>query len=169
MGTLIARAVELAKAAHHGAVRGDGFTPYIMHPMAVANTVATAGGSEDAIAAAWLHDTIEDTSLGWSDINELVSTKVADLVMELTFPSRPNRRALMLDIIPGMSRDAKLVKLADAFNNLNDLPTAKWDRGKVDRYYKHLLAVRKALSGTNPLLERSFDLVAEAMEERLKG
>ena len=155
-------ALVIAERAHREAVRADGVTPYIAHPMVVAAVVRAAGGNETAVAAALLHDVIEDTPAKPSELIELVGEEVADLVVELTFPANmPDRRRRMIERVPSMSPAARLIKLADIYCNLSDLPRAGWEADKVARYYRHLLAMRVALAGTHPVLERAFDDVAE--------
>ena len=155
-------ALVIAHHAHEGAVRADGVTPYIAHPMMVAAVVRAAGGSETAVAAALLHDVIEDTPMKPSEMIELMGEEVADLVVELTFPGgMPDRRLRMIERAPSMSPSAKLIKLADIYCNLSDLPRSGWGADKVTRYYRHLLAMRLALGGTHAPLEEAFDAAAE--------
>ena len=155
-------ALAIAERAHEGTFRADGKTPYIAHPMVVAAVVRAAGGSETAVAAALLHDVIEDTDMKPSDLIGLIGTDVADLVIELTFPNNmPDRRQRMIERVPSMSQDAKLIKLADIYCNLSDIPRAGWSPDKARRYYRHLLAMRVALAGTHAVLEKAFDNIAE--------
>lgn len=157
-----------AKAAHYGVVRDDGRTPYIQHPMVVAAAVAAVGGSDEAVAAAWLHDVIEDTPVKPSDLIALFGSDITSIVLELTFPSNmPDRRKRMIERAATMSDNAKLVKLADVFANMVDLPSARWTRDKVQRYYSHLTKMRQALAGTCPALESAFDREALNVKEFL--
>lgn len=155
-------ALAIAQRAHEGTFRADGRTPYIAHPMVVAAVVRAAGGGETAVAAALLHDVIEDTDMKPSELIELAGGDVADLVIELTFPNNmPDRRRRMVERVPSMSQDAKLIKLADIYCNLSDIPRAGWDPDRARRYYRHLLAMRVALAGTHAVLEKAFDDTAE--------
>lgn len=155
-------ALAVAIKAHAGSTRADGITPYIGHPMVVAAVVRAAGGDETAVAAALLHDVIEDTEVKPSDLFELVGEGVTDLVVELTFPpNMPDRRRRMVERLPTMSASARLIKLADIYCNLSDLPRSGWDENKKRRYFRHLLAVRVALAGTSAPLERAFDDLAD--------
>jgi len=76
---LILRAYDVAEAAHRGQTRKTG-EPYIFHPVAVAQILANMRMDHDSIAAAILHDTIEDTPLSWNDIEEQFGGEIADLV-----------------------------------------------------------------------------------------
>ena len=80
---LIDRAVEYANAKHQYQKRKDG-SPYIIHPLAVAEVVAEMGLDMDAILGALLHDCIEDTDASHEEIERLFGTTVAELVEGVT-------------------------------------------------------------------------------------
>ena len=82
---LVKKATEYATEQHHGQSRKDeANTPYINHPIALANLLTNFAGVTDTnvIVAALLHDTVEDTSTTVEDIEELFGTKIRDIVME---------------------------------------------------------------------------------------
>ena len=123
---LVAKAKALATKAHTGQVRKYTGDPYITHPTAVAEMVAAAGGDAAAVAAAFLHDTLEDTDLTYAEIVEACGTEVADLVVELTdvytseaYPNlnRAARKKLEVARIATTSAKAKLVKRYDIAHN----------------------------------------------------
>ena len=126
---LILKAYDLAEEAHRGQTRKTG-EPYIFHPVAVAQILANLRMDHNSIAAAILHDTIEDTEIDWHDIEEQFGREVADLVEGVTkldkmkFRTRVEAdaesfRKLML----AMSRDLRVVfiKLADRLHNMRTL------------------------------------------------
>ena len=80
---LIDQAVEYANVKHKYQKRKDG-SPYIIHPLAVAQVVAEIGLDMDAILGALLHDCIEDTDASHEEIEHLVGTTVAELVEGVT-------------------------------------------------------------------------------------
>jgi guanosine-3',5'-bis(diphosphate) 3'-pyrophosphohydrolase len=82
-GTL-AQAYALAERAHHEQKRKDGVSPYIGHPMAVAERLAAAGLDEATVAAAILHDVVEDSELTVGEIVERFGVGVGELVSALT-------------------------------------------------------------------------------------
>jgi (p)ppGpp synthase/HD superfamily hydrolase len=142
---LIGRAVRFAAAAHEGAFRADGVTPYITHPIAVATILHAIGEPAETVAAAVLHDVIEDCGVDKEYLSHKFGIKVALLVSEVTFPAgMPDRRAAILAAIPGMSPGAVRIKLVDALVNLSDLANSGWDAAKVERYKAHLLRVVEA-------------------------
>lgn len=169
---LVTEAADLAIRAHAGHLRDDGITPYIEHPAEVAVRVAKAGGSETAVAAAWLHDVVEDVGIDPASIAEALSPEVAALVMELTFmPGTPNRKAVQLERAKTMSKDAKLIKLADITANMFDLPRAGWEPSRTRRYYNHLILMRKSLGAFTTsgewALEEEFNRAGGIMFEQL--
>ena len=86
---LIDRAVEYANAKHKYQKRKDG-SPYIIHPLAVAEIVAEMGLDTDAILGALLHDCIEDTDASHDDIEKIFGQSVAELVEGVTKLTRAN-------------------------------------------------------------------------------
>lgn len=139
---LIGRAVRFATAAHEGQVRADGVTPYITHPIAIATILHALGETEETVAAAVLHDVIEDCGIDREYLSNKFGIKVALIVSEVSFPpGMPDRRKAILAAVPRMGREAIMIKVVDAVVNLNDLPRSGWDEEKAGRYRKHLLRV----------------------------
>ena len=89
MSDLVQRAAEYAKAAHESIDQRRKYTnePYIVHPQAVAETVASVTDDPSTIAAAWLHDVVEDTPITLEQINVEFGSDIAGLVADLTNPS----------------------------------------------------------------------------------
>jgi predicted transcriptional regulator len=101
--------------------------PYHVHLSTVAKLVASVTGDEEMIAAAWLHDTVEDTQATLEDIEAAFGQPVAELVEELTDISRPGdgnravRKAIDRRHLAQASVRAKTVKLADLIDNCKDI------------------------------------------------
>ncbi|MEM7756149.1 MAG: HD domain-containing protein [Planctomycetota bacterium] len=112
--------------AHRHDVRKDGHTPYAAHPFRVAMTVRTVFGVDDevAIAAAMLHDVIEDTPCDYDDVSSRFGDEVAGIVAALTknmlLPEAERERDYDERLALADWR-AVLIKLADAYDNLLDL------------------------------------------------
>ena len=127
--TMVERARVFATAAHAavGQVRKYTFEPYIVHPAEVAKIVRDAGGSETMIAAAWLHDTVEDTGVTIETIRAEFGVEVAELVGWLTDVSRPehgnraHRKALDRAHSAAAPAEAQTVKLADLIANTRSI------------------------------------------------
>ena len=126
---LIDRAVEYANAKHRYQKRKDG-SPYIIHPLAVAQIVAEMGLDSDAILGALLHDCIEDTDASHEDIEKLFGVTVAELVEGVTKLTRANfstsEQAQMENLrkmFMAMSKDIRvvLIKIADRLHNMRTM------------------------------------------------
>lgn len=162
--TLVAEALAFATKAHEGQKRkGEAGIPYITHPIAVADILWKAGvRSPIVLAAALLHDTVEDCGVTYGQLVAVFGPKVADTVMEVTDTpglKGKERKDAQVAKAPRMSEGAKLVKLADKTANLTDIMDHPpgWPP-KVMRGYA-LSAERVALaigSGVNPVLYGAF-------------
>jgi len=129
MSDLIEKAKEFATTEHQriNHVRKYTNKPYQTHLQAVAKLVASVTDDEEVIAAAWLHDTVEDTPATLGDIETVFGKQVAELVEELTDLSKPSdgNRAARKEIdrqhLATASRRAKTIKLADLIHNCSDI------------------------------------------------
>lgn len=120
-----ARAVTFAATAHQGQVRRDGGTPYIAHPLRVAMTVAVTFGVRDdeTLAAAVLHDVIEDCAVDYDEIAAAFTQRIADIVAALSKDARlpESKREVAYDRqLADGPIEARLIKLADVADNLAD-------------------------------------------------
>jgi GTP diphosphokinase / guanosine-3',5'-bis(diphosphate) 3'-diphosphatase len=131
----IIKASAFAAAKHRNQRRKDAeASPYINHPIALADVLANEGGIEDptVLCAAILHDTIEDTETTPEELERHFGRHVAAIVLEVTDDKsleKHVRKQLQIDHAPHISREAKLVKLADKICNLRDIldsPPADW-------------------------------------------
>jgi len=118
-------AASFAARAHEGQHRRDGRTPYFAHPFRVAMTIRDEFGCDDdiAIAGALLHDTIEDTPTDYDDIERTFGHEVANVVAVLTKDMRrrePEREIEYDEALRNSDWRAKVVKLADTYDNLAD-------------------------------------------------
>lgn len=158
----------LAFAAHkHRAQRRKDkeASPYINHPIALADVLANEGGVDDpvALSAAVLHDTIEDTETTYEELRERFAKEIADVVMEVTddkLLEKAERKERQVVHAPHLSQRAKLVKLADKICNLRDIasnPPATWPLERKREYYDWAKRVIDGLRGAHPGLERIFD------------
>lgn len=136
------RALAFAKAAHESIDQRRKYSnePYIVHPIAVAEIVRGVMHTSNMIAAAYLHDTIEDTSTELCDITDEFGYDVAELVYWLTDISKPSdgnrkvRKEIDRQHIAKAPAAAKTIKLADLIDNtlaIRDLDPDFW------RVYRH--------------------------------
>ena len=126
---LIDKAVEYANAKHQYQKRKDG-SPYIIHPLAVAQVVAEIGLDMDAILGALLHDCIEDTDASHEEIEKLFGATVAELVEGVTKLTRTDfttkeqaQMESLRKMFMAMSKDIRvvLIKIADRLHNMRTM------------------------------------------------
>jgi len=159
------RAIEFATEAHDGQVRKYTGEPYITHPIAVSEIVKTVSDDEEMIAAALLHDTIEDCYVCLDDIKDEFGVVVAALVNQLTDVSEPinGNRALR----KGMDRDwlscacdkAKTIKLADLIHNSQSILVADENFAKV--YMREKRSLLEVLHGGDFTLHARATMIVE--------
>jgi (p)ppGpp synthase/HD superfamily hydrolase len=126
---LVLAALKFAEKAHEGQVRKYTGLPYIVHPIEVASIVATVPHTQEQLAAALLHDVVEDTAVTLEEVGQLFGEKVATLVDELTDFSKKNevvgnrayRKGLDRDYLGTISAEAQTVKYADLISNGVDI------------------------------------------------
>ena len=129
----IERAIRLSVHAHAGQTRkADPGVPYATHPFHVALIVLRAGGDEDTVIAALLHDLLEDTDVTREDIDEAFGSRVADIVGEVSEDktlSWEERKAATVERLKTASPEACLVAFADKIHNLETLAKAQAESG----------------------------------------
>lgn len=171
---LLARAMALAAERHVGQRRkGAAGEPYVNHVIEVAALVAEASDGADAaiVAAALLHDTVEDTATSHAELVAMFGDDVAALVAECTDDKalpKDERKRLQVAHAPSRSPRAKLIKLADKTSNLRSLatsPPARWESERRLAYVAWARDVVAGLRGVSPQLEAQFDAAAAAAEE----
>lgn len=129
---IIKQAAKFAAAAHHGQNTKLGRRTYIEHPAAVAKIVAGTGLDSEVVAAAWLHDVIEDCGVTDSDVTFHFGARVARLVVAMTDipwvkggPNRAARKAATKSrflMLQGQdSIDAHTLKAADCLHNAGSI------------------------------------------------
>ncbi len=170
MNTLL-RAISFAAAKHRDQRRKDlAASPYINHPIALANVLANEAGVEDerVLVAAVLHDTVEDTETTEQELVNEFGQEIAGIVLEVTDDKtlpKAERKRLQIEHAGAVSPRAKLVKLADKICNLRDLassPPADWSLQRKRDYFDWAKAVVDGLRGSHPRLEAIFDEVYKA-------
>lgn len=157
--TLIHEAFELAKKAHTGQKRDNGL-PYIIHPLTVALILLREMRQEDpaVIAAALLHDVVEDTPCTMADIRNLFGEDVAFLVGAVTKPNK-NQVDNFQHILGSVKRDVRilLLKLSDRLHNMRTLsglrPQKQWKIASETQFFFAPLAGRLGLYNVKSELE----------------
>lgn len=173
MEDLIERARSYAIGAHARINQLRKYTgqPYDVHLKAVAEIVAAAGGDPAQVAAAWLHDTVEDTPATFEDLEREFGADVAQLVKELTDVSRPGdggravRKAIDRAHTAGASARAKTVKLADVIDNCEDI--CRHDEKFARVYVAEASALLDVLAEGDARLHAQAAQVIAACKDRL--
>lgn len=169
-------AIIFAAQKHQGQVRKDEpASPYITHPLAVARSIYTIGKIHDLtiLIAAILHDTIEDTNTTESEIREHFGEEVLSIVLELTDDKslkKMVRKQQQVIHSPGLSWEAKTIKLADKLTNCLDIlntPPKDWSLDRRREYVQWAVDVVAQIRGTNLSLEAAFDKMLSEAEKNL--
>lgn len=162
---IIVKAARTASMAHRGQTRRVTNRPYIEHPARVAGMAATLGLSEEGVAAAYLHDVVEDCNVTVGALRDEFGPVVAQVVESLTKPSqatgnRAARTAAFIEQLKGASREAQVIKLLDRLDNLRDVAGDKPDF--IALYCRETEALLDAIGG-------AAEDIAQAIRAELKG
>lgn len=172
------RAAEFAARKHSDQRRKDAqASPYINHPLALADVLANEAGVTDVevLCAALLHDTLEDTETSAEELRATFGAKIAEIVLEVTDDKslpKQARKDLQVAHAAQLSSRAKLVKLADKICNLRDLiqaPPAAWPVERKRDYFEWAKRVVDGMRGSNAALEQIFDEVYRRGRESVAG
>jgi (p)ppGpp synthase/HD superfamily hydrolase len=144
--------------------KGEAGEPYLNHLIEVAELVSRAISAPDTnlIAAALLHDTVEDTRTTTDELVQEFGPDVAGLVAEMTDDkSLPNaeRKRLQTEHAPHLSSRAQTIKIADKISNLRGIlftPPADWDLQKKREYFAWAARVVDGCTAPNPFLKEEF-------------
>ena len=167
---LVLKAAAFAAWKHRDQRRKDPrASPYINHPIALADVLWTEGRVRDpaVLAAALLHDTVEDTETRTEEIAGTFGAEVARMVEEVTdikWLRKRSRKKLQVVRASRSSAGAKLVKLADKICNLRDIianPPSDWTLERKREYFDWAKSVVDQVRGVNERLERRFDQLYE--------
>jgi GTP diphosphokinase / guanosine-3',5'-bis(diphosphate) 3'-diphosphatase len=175
---LLLKALAFAAHKHRDQRRKDAdASPYINHPIALADALVNEGGVTDVevLCAALLHDTVEDTDTTHEELLDAFGSRIARVVAEMTDDKRlpkAERKRLQVEHAPHVSQDAKLVKLADKLCNLRDVaerPPAGWDVVRRREYFDWAKQVVDGLRGAPGEEMRRLEAAFDAAYARRPG
>src|SRR5262245_14076678 len=162
-------AASFAARAHRNQLRKDGQTPYAAHPFRVCLIVRHVFGIDDPdfLAAALLHDTIEDTTTDFDDLAATFGPRIAGWVAALSKDGRlaeSEREVAYTATLTNAEPAVKIAKLADVFDNLTDSRhlSAKGRGRTIERARQYLAAIEKDLPD---VARRPLDLVRQLLDE----
>jgi guanosine-3',5'-bis(diphosphate) 3'-pyrophosphohydrolase len=171
-------ALKFAAEKHRAQRRKDSeATPYINHPIAVAELLIRIGSVTDltTLLAAILHDTLEDTQTTIQEIEQQFGKEVCRIVQEVTDDKtlpKPKRKQMQIAHAPHLSKSAKQIKIADKICNISDLTPAQpvdWSLNRKRTYLHWANKVVAGCRGSNLRLEKHFDAVRKAKLDLLKN
>lgn len=166
MSDLVKKALKFATQAHGEQKRKYTGQPYIVHPVEVMNIVKTVEHDDEMLAAALLHDVVEDTPVTIEEIEELFGSDVASLVSDLTDVSKPEdgnrkfRKAMDREHSAAASARAQTIKLADLISNGVDIL-------EHDRHFAKVFLAEKDLlldvltKGDKSLWKKAAEIVSK--------
>jgi guanosine-3',5'-bis(diphosphate) 3'-pyrophosphohydrolase len=173
---ILLKAVQFAAEKHKYQKRkGADRVPYINHPIDVAYHLCCSADVTDVkiLAAALLHDTIEDTDATAEEIKKLFGEEILSLVLEVTDDkglAKKERKRRQIEHAQELSPGASLIKLSDKLSNISDIaesPPRGWSRKRKREYVGWSRAVVDRLRKTNKKLENAFHRKANEAEEEL--
>jgi len=162
-----------------GLRKGTEKTPYIIHPIRVASSLLWEAKVYDpqVLAAALLHDVVEDTGTKFGEITQKFGPQISSLVKELSDEMNEEtgekiftklvRKEKEIDHASSLTSQARLIKLADKLDNLRDLARRSpenWSSERVDEYFRFVGRIVENIKGTNKTLEDKIEVL---LEERL--
>lgn len=172
---LVFRALDLAAQRHRTQRRkGAHAPPYVNHLVDVVRRLAEAGVADaEVLAAAALHDTVEDTAYAPDALRAAFGDRVADLVLAVTDDkalAKPERKRRQVEKAPTLPRDAQRIKLADKASNVREVgidPPADWPLARRLAYLDWAAEVVAGLRGADAALEATFDAELSAARAAL--
>lgn len=172
----LGRAEKFAKQKHKGQLRKDGKTPYWKHLQQVVINLRKLGvKDQDVLCAGWLHDTIEDTTTDYDDLEEKFGKKVAEIVSQVTKDKRlprHKRESQYVKQLAKASPDAKAIKLCDIVTNILDLKNSGYTIQKkskqIDDKLQYLGAIKNSLSKNKAKFTGMNDILVQLNQELAK-
>jgi len=174
--TLFLKALNFSAEKHRNQRRKDErASPYINHPIEVANVLWTVGDIYDivTIVGALLHDTIEDTNTTPEEIRLNFGEDILALILEVTDDKslpKQERKLKQIEKASLLSDRARQIKLADKICNINDIanfPPRHWSCQRRVEYLAWADSVIAGLRGANVKLEKHFDEVLANAQKKL--
>ena len=169
--TLILKAAHFAAQKHRDQRRKDKHaSPYIIHPISVALAIAQIGRVDDPeiLAAALLHDTLEDTKTEPEELEAEFGKKVCEYVLDVTDDKtlpKDERKSRQIEHAKKISKGAALIKLGDKISNVTDVinnPPEDWD---INRRKEYLDWAEKVIDNCPKVNDRMEDKFQEIIKQ----
>ena len=163
---LVFKALKFASTKHQFQSRkGKSNPPFINHLIDVSYILQKYGeiNDQDILAAAFLHDTIEDTDTSYEELNNQFNENIANMVLDLTddksLPANERKRQQILKATT-LKANSRMIKLADKISNIKDItldPPNNWSDERLLAYLHWAKDVVDQIRETNEKLENLFD------------
>jgi (p)ppGpp synthase/HD superfamily hydrolase len=168
---VLTEAILFAAEAHRGQSRKSSTLPYVVHPLEAMHILIRHGvRDEDALAAAVLHDVVEDCAgVTREDLERRFGAPVAEAVMALTKPAPRaglDVKAEALEQVRRGPESARMVKMADRLSNLRDLDALGWPPARRASYLDEAEAIARVCRRALPPLA---DELLRAVEHQRRG
>ena len=172
----LVEAINFACIKHKDQRRKDASaTPYINHPVGVCHILMIEAGVQDTdvLAAAILHDTLEDTETSEGELSQVFGPAILKLVLEVTDDkslTKDERKKRQISHAKEISDGGKLVKMADKLYNLRDLKRCVpdgWDLERVQQYFRWARMVVAGCKGVNSYLDQQLDLMTDPVKSQI--
>ena len=176
--TALLEALHFSATKHRDQRRKDKeASPYINHPIRVAQLLASEGGVTDLVTlqAALLHDTVEDTDTTPEEIERHFGPEVRRVVEEVTDDKdlpKAERKQKQVEHAPHLSPQAKQLKIADKTANAQNITTSPPDDWSLERKREYLDWADRVVAGCrgcNPALEAVYDKVVAQGRQALEA
>ena len=153
--------------------KGENGEPYFNHLLEVAELITASSPHLDVelVMAAFLHDTVEDTSVTLKELEQRFGKDVGDLVAEVTDDKslpKETRKQLQVEHTPEKSSRAQTLKLADKISNLRAIissPPVGWSRERKLQYFQWARQVVAGIASPNPFLKSEFDKAYQSISK----
>jgi guanosine-3',5'-bis(diphosphate) 3'-pyrophosphohydrolase len=170
---VVFRALSFAAHAHSQQRRHGSGEPYVNHLIDVAELLVRVAGveDEDLLAAAVLHDVVEDTSVCSADVELEFGPRIRALVDALTDDkalAKEDRKRLQIEHMRSATAEVRLIKLADHCSNIATLPEC-WGEERNAAYIRWSLQVACECAGVHEALDREYGARAARARARLGG
>jgi guanosine-3',5'-bis(diphosphate) 3'-pyrophosphohydrolase len=175
--SLVLKAFKFAARKHeHQRRKNEWASPYINHLITVSEILWQVGQVRDmnTMAAAILHDTLEDTDTSLEELEKTFGEKICSIIYEVTDDKRlpkQERKRRQVELAGSASLEARHVKLADKIANVQDImnaPPTGWTLERQWEYIDWAEAVVNGMRGSNEKLERYFDDVCGKARKKLE-
>lgn len=173
---LVEKALRIMLTAHGQQVRKTDSSPYIIHPMMVAKKLARLGFNDEVIAAAFIHDVLEDTDYPEKKLRQELGDKVVDIILPLSEDKKlewEERKKKYINDVKNASVETKAVSIADKIHNLESIIEthktmgsdiwSKFNRGKEQKmWFENAMLKAFQESWDHPMIAEYEKLIKQA-------